>query len=100
MIRISLVTWFLLIDIGFIGSYLKVCFGWKLFLFDIHDLETNNLIWDHKYQNCLWKTDLISLVSIRLCLVPGKYKGKKKNAKESDFLMFGCPMKNIKENQI
>ena len=29
-----------------------------------------------------------------------KYKGKKKNAKENDFLMFGCPMKNIKENQI
>ena len=37
---------------------------------------------------------------LRLCLVPGKYKGKKKNAKENDFLMFGCPMKNIKENQI
>ena len=37
---------------------------------------------------------------IRLCLVPRKYKGKKKNAKENDFLMFGCPMKNIKENQI
>ena len=36
----------------------------------------------------------------RLCLVPGKYKGKKKNAKENYFLMFGCPMKNIKENQI
>ena len=32
-----------------------------------------------------------------LCLVPGKYKGKKKNAKENDFLMFACPMKNIKE---
>ena len=29
-----------------------------------------------------------------------KYKGKKKNAKENDFIMFGCPMKNIKENQI
>ena len=38
--------------------------------------------------------------NIRLCLVPGKYKGKKKNAKENDFLMFNCPMKNIKENQI
>ena len=38
--------------------------------------------------------------SLRLCLVLGKYKGKKKNAKENDFLMFGCPMKNIKENQI
>ena len=38
--------------------------------------------------------------TFRLCLVPGKYKGKKKNAKENDFLMFGCPMKNIKENQI
>ena len=36
----------------------------------------------------------------RLCLVPGKYKGKKKNAKENDFLMFDCPMKNIKENKI
>ena len=35
-----------------------------------------------------------------LCLVPGKYKGKKKNAKENDFLMFGYPIKNIKENQI
>ena len=30
----------------------------------------------------------------------GKYKEKKKNAKENDFLMFGCPIKNIKENQI
>ena len=38
--------------------------------------------------------------TFRLCLVPGKYKGKKKNDKENDFLMFGCPMKNIKENQI
>ena len=37
---------------------------------------------------------------LRLCLVFGKYKGKKKNAKENDFLMFGYPMKNIKENQI
>ena len=40
------------------------------------------------------------LSKLRLCLVPGKYKGKKKNDKENDFLMFGCPMKNIKENQI
>ena len=38
--------------------------------------------------------------NVRLCLVPGKYKGKKKNAKENDFLMFDCLMKNIKENQI
>ena len=38
--------------------------------------------------------------SLRLCLVPGKYKGKKRNAKENDFLIFGYPMKNIKENQI
>ena len=38
--------------------------------------------------------------TLGLCLVPGKYKGKKKNAKENYFLMFGCPMKNIKENQI
>ena len=30
--------------------------------------------------------------SLRLCLVLGKYKGKKKNAKENDFLMFGCPI--------
>ena len=30
----------------------------------------------------------------------GKYKGKKKNVKENDFLMFGCPIKNIKENKI
>ena len=37
--------------------------------------------------------------SLRLSLVPGKYKGKKKNAKKNDFLMFSCPMKNIKENQ-
>ena len=29
-----------------------------------------------------------------------KVKKKKKNAKENDFLIFGCPMKNIKENQI
>ena len=38
--------------------------------------------------------------TLRLCLIPGKYKGKKKNAKENNFLMFDCPMKNIKENQI
>ena len=25
---------------------------------------------------------------------------KKKNVKENDFLMFDCPMKNIKENPI
>ena len=46
----------------------------------------------------LW--NLKNSLSLWLCLVPGKYKGKKKNAKENDFLMFGCPMKNIKENQI
>ena len=40
------------------------------------------------------------IISLRLCLVPGKYKKKKKNAKENDFLIFGYPMKNIKENQI
>ena len=28
-----------------------------------------------------------------------KYK-EKKNTKKNDFLIFGCPMKNIKENQI
>ena len=27
----------------------------------------------------------------------GKYKEKKKNIKENNFLMFGCPMKNIKK---
>ena len=27
-------------------------------------------------------------------------KERKKNTKENDFFMFGCPMKNIKENQI
>ena len=27
--------------------------------------------------------------SLRLCLVPKKYQGKKKNAKENGFLMFG-----------
>ena len=25
---------------------------------------------------------------------------EKKNVKENDFFMFGCPMKNIKENKI
>ena len=35
-----------------------------------------------------------------LCLVPGKYKRKKKNAKANDFLMFGCPIKYSKENEI
>ena len=29
-----------------------------------------------------------------------KILGKKKNVKKNDFLMFGCPMKNTKENQI
>ena len=36
--------------------------------------------------------------SFRLCLVPGKYKGKKKNVKENDFLMFGYSIKYSKEN--
>ena len=40
------------------------------------------------------------MYTLRLCLVPTKYKGKKKNVKKNDYLMFGCPMKNIKENQI
>ena len=31
---------------------------------------------------------------------PENTKERKKNAKENDFFMFGCPMKNIKENQI
>ena len=30
----------------------------------------------------------------------GKYQEKKKNRKENDFFIFGCPIKNIKENQI
>ena len=29
-----------------------------------------------------------------------KILGNKKNVKENNFLMFGCPMKNTKENQI
>ena len=37
---------------------------------------------------------------LRLCLVPENTKEIKKNVKENDFFMFGCPMKNIKENQI
>ena len=36
--------------------------------------------------------------TLRLCLVPGQYKGKKKNAKENDFLMFDCLIKYSKEN--
>ena len=36
--------------------------------------------------------------SLRLCLVPEKYKGKKKNVKENDFFMFDCPIKYFKEN--
>ena len=55
---------------------------------------------------------VIMINSLRLCLVlrksEGKYKGKKiqrknrrkEKVKENDFFMFGCPMKNIKENQI
>ena len=35
----------------------------------------------------------INELDLRLCLVP-------KNVKENDFFIFGCPMKNIKENQI
>ena len=49
-------------------------------------------------KNISWK--YLFVVSLRLCLVPGKYKGKKKNAKENDFFMFDYPMKNIKENKI
>ena len=29
-----------------------------------------------------------------------KVQRKEKNAKENDFLMFGCTMKNIKKNKI
>ena len=31
---------------------------------------------------------------------PKNTKERKKNVKENDFFMFGCPIKNIKENQI
>ena len=51
------------------------------------------------YSIMLLSTNQLS-IPLRLCLVPGKYKGKKKNVKENDFLMFGCPIKNIKENKI
>ena len=37
-------------------------------------------------------------ISLMVCLVPGKYKGKKKNVNENDFLMFDCPIKYFKEN--
>ena len=40
----------------------------------------------------------ILILFLWLCLVPRKYKKKKKNIKENDFLMFGCPIKYSKEN--
>ena len=39
-----------------------------------------------------------SILILWLCLVPEKYKEKKKNVKKNDFLMFGCPIKYSKEN--
>ena len=51
----------------------------------------------------------VNKLSTHCCLVWFKVKvmfgfwkilRKEKNVKENDFFMFGCPMKNIKENQI
>ena len=35
---------------------------------------------------------------LRLCLVFGKYQGKKKNIKENDYLIVGFPIQFFKEN--
>ena len=57
----------------------------------------------------IWKIESVRLISdyswkskekISLCLVPRKYYKQRKNVKEHDFLIFGCLIKNLKENQI
>ena len=56
-----------------------------------------------KFMVSIWKS-LITFLNkrkrnrLRLCLVPGKYQGKKKNAKKNDFLMFDFTIKIFKEN--
>ena len=56
-----------------------------------------------KFMVSIWKS-LITFLNkrkmnrLRLCLVPRKYQGKKKNAKKNDFLMFDFTIKFFKEN--
>ena len=38
------------------------------------------------------------LIILRLCLVRKNIKKIKKYEKENDFIVFGCPIKNIQEN--
>ena len=76
-------------EIGVVPFLFLFLFFWKG--------DENRLKWNG-YQISLIR--YLKIGNFKLCLIPGKYKGKKKNAKENDFLMFGCPMKNIKENQI
>ena len=40
------------------------------------------------------------MIFIKVMFGSRKILRKEKIAKENDFFMFGCPMKNIKENQI
>ena len=56
-----------------------------------------------KFMVSIWKS-LITFLNkrkmnrLRLCLVPRKYQGKKKNAKKNDFLMFDFTINFFKEN--
>ena len=41
-----------------------------------------------------------NLIYLGYVWFPENTKERKKNVKENDFFMFGCTMKNIKENKI
>ena len=43
---------------------------------------------------------LMDITNTKVMFGSPKILRKEKNVKENDFFMFGCPMKNIKENQI
>ena len=46
----------------------------------------------------LYQNSLLPILPFRLCLVSGKYGGKKKNVKKNSILMFGFTINFLKEN--
>ena len=47
-----------------------------------------------------YKKKVYLLTKFVMKLLLTKYKGKKNNIKDNDFLILDCPMKNSKENQV
>ena len=55
-----------------------------------------------KYNSILKRKNGIKIFKImkifKLCLIPEKYQGKKKNDKKNNFVMFGFTMENANES--